>query len=204
MLRRTVSSLARTDYLEVLAGSLSQGAAIVRDYRRGKTDPALLVTVEHATNSLPGGYSFQDQSLTKEAGATLLENSHWGWDPGALETADKVARAAGGVLVAAAYSRLLIDPNRPLPSDTLIRRSFDGIPITLNIDVDHAELTNRVNKYYSPFHTTMGAVKAEIAPVALLSIHSFSPTYPGMAPGSRDFEAGVLYTFDDALAEAFR
>jgi predicted N-formylglutamate amidohydrolase len=39
---------------------------------------------------------------------------------------------------------------------------------------------------------------------AILSVHSFNATYPGMAPGSRDFEVGVLCTVDDALAEAFR
>ena len=42
----------------------------------------------------------------------------------------------------------------------------------------------------------------QVLPTLLLSVHSFSPSYPGVAP--RDYEVGVLSTFDDDLAGDIR
>jgi len=81
------------------------------------------------------------------------------------------------VLVAAAFSRLLIDPNRPLASDTLVRCDAGGEAIALNAgaiahdaegqwDVSAApEVRRRVAEYWVPFHLCLGAVKAAVRPV---------------------------------------
>lgn len=104
-------------------------------------------------------------------------------------------------MVASSYSRLLIDVNRPIASDTLIRASCDGVDVELNENVDIDGVTKRVNEYHSPFHMSVGAVKMSITPAMLLSIHSFNKEYPGGAP--RDYEVGVLFTHEEELASQF-
>lgn len=68
------------------------------------------------------------------------------------------------------------------------------------------EVERRVARFYVPFHRSVGAAKAAVEPRLILSVHSFNPTYqrfPGTAPERRDFEVGVLCTFDERLAAAF-
>jgi predicted N-formylglutamate amidohydrolase len=156
-----------------------------------------LVTAEHATNALPSGYSFSGQQL---APGELLAESHWAYDPYSLAAANEFAAAAQGVLVAAAFSRLFIDPNRPLASDTLVRRRCGGAAVALNVNAGPEEVAARVGAVWSPFHLCLGAVKAAVGPAAVLSVHTFNVTYPDMPLGSRDFEVGVLNTFDPGLA----
>jgi len=192
---------ARGVHLEALGMSVGKGAVIVRDFRSNinndKQTPVLLVTAEHATNELPTGYSFKEQELST---GEFLAESHWAYDPGSLHAASEIAAAAQGVLVAAAYSRLYIDPNRPLPSDTLVRQHCGSDIVAMNACIEPTEVAARVDAVWSPFHLCLGAVKAALGPTAVLSIHSFNPTYPDMTLGSRDFEVGVLNTFDSNLA----
>ena len=186
-------------HLETLGASVGRNAAVVRDHRASKgSTGVLMVIAEHATNALPAGCSFGGQIVAHNE---LLEESHWAYDPNSLNAAGEFATAAQGVLVSAAFSRLYIDPNRPLASDTLVRRRCGDVTVNFNVNTVPEVVAERVSRAWSPYHLCLGAVKAEVEPGAVLSVHTFNATYPGMPPGSRNFEVGVIHTFDFALAE---
>jgi len=49
-------------------------------------------------------------------------NDHWGYDIGAFQMADALAKELKCVFVHSLYSRLLLDPNRSIVSDSLFRK----------------------------------------------------------------------------------
>lgn len=76
------------------------------------------------TIRLPAGYSWGKSSH--------LQNQHWGVDIGAEEVACRLANTFSSPVLIANVSRLLIDYNRPLSSDTLIRTHCDSLPVDFN------------------------------------------------------------------------
>lgn len=152
----------------------------------------VMITAEHASNELPKPYqwSTQDQNTVADA--------HWAYDPGTAECARELAQELGAVAVLGRWSRLLVDLNRPLASDTLMRTTADmGQPIQLNADLPQADRDWRLQRYYLPFHLELGRAARVVDPLLLLSIHSFSPVYDGEV---RDFEIGVLASTEETLA----
>ena len=147
-----------------------EGATLFDFRRPDKSSPSsILITVEHASNALPDPYTFDGQMLDGTSSGALVD-SHWAWDPGALDSAKTLAQGIGGVVVAAPYSRLLIDPNRPLASDTLIRQYCGDETVAMNAKVDAEETKARVDRFYSPFHLALGAVKAQVWKGAFLAL----------------------------------
>ncbi len=160
-------------------------------------DMALLVTCEHAAESTPLPFGLLEETL---------QGTHWAFDPGALAFAEELVSTCNATLVAATFSRLLIDPNRPLASDTLFRDKCGDVEVATNIQLDNAEKMRRIGRFYVPFHRTIGAAKETVQPKLIISVHSFNQTYQrqaGIPPERRNFEVGVLCTFDDELAAHF-
>lgn len=154
-------------------------------YRREAKSPAALLTSEHASARLPGGWSWG-------AGDAHLVDSHWAYDLGAAELTRELARDLGVGAVLSRFSRLLADPNRDLDAHDLFRRQADGQPVHLNQSIDAAERERRIRNYWEPYHAAIDQeLGATNAPV-LLSIHTFTPNYQGEL---REVEVGVL--FDD-------
>lgn len=61
-----------------------------------------------------------------------IQNTHWASDLGAADFARELAEEVKSPLLLSQVSRLLIDVNRPVESDTLCREVADGKPIHLN------------------------------------------------------------------------
>jgi len=95
------------------------------------------------------------------------------------------------------FSRLLVDPNRPLASQTLFRSHADDVAIDLNAEMPVEDRDARISRFYIPYHLELGRAAREVDPSLVLSIHSFNPIYEGEV---RDFEVGVLSTSEDNLA----
>ncbi len=159
----------------------------------GDTAAPVLLTCEHASQRLPPGWRWPD------ADARLI-GSHWAYDPGAAELCRELAGAIGATAVLSRFSRLLIDPNRPLDSDTLLRRSADGEPVALNAQVTEADLRRRVATCYAPFHSAIEAALDATPREFLFSLHSFTPEYEGQR---RSVEIGVLFDSQAALGHRF-
>ena len=157
-------------------------AVAVRN-RRGRG--GFVLVCEHASNHVPPAY----RGLGLD-GAGLAR--HIAWDIGAHALAERLATLLDAPLVHATHSRLLIDLNRdPAAPDSIVETSEDT-PIPGNRDLPPGERLRRRQWLYEPFHAMLDSVLDERLaadrPTALVSIHSFTPTYLGRA---RPWHAGL-------------
>ncbi|MBT8493628.1 MAG: N-formylglutamate amidohydrolase [Deltaproteobacteria bacterium] len=154
-----------------------------------------LFTCEHASNRVPDPYpiSVSDRPLLED---------HWGWDIGAAHLVRALVSELGGQAVLSDFSRLLVDPNRPVEADSLIVREIDGQVIDLNRNVDTDERDRRIGDFFEAYHgevDRVGRARAELGRAFhVVSIHSFTPVYLGHV---RAMEIGVL--FDDFDEDAW-
>ncbi len=155
--------------------------------RTGRPGP-VLYTCEHASNRVPRPFR------PRPADRRLLAQ-HWGYDIGAANVTRSLARRGPGIAVLSRWSRLLLDPNRaPDDPTAVLRDTHDGAP-RFNRVVD---LPARVARFHAPFHAAVDAALAAHRPRWIWSIHSFTPTFAGVA---RPMEAGVLFdAHDDVCA----
>ncbi|TVT80679.1 N-formylglutamate amidohydrolase [Pseudomonas sp. H3(2019)] len=147
----------------------------------------LILVCEHASRYIPP--ALNDLGLSREAA-----HEHIAWDIGALELAESLSKALGATLLAANYSRLLIDLNRPLRAPDSILAKSEIYPVPGNQNLDEATRDYRRQCLFTPFHTRLGELidtrLAEGRAVRVVGIHSFTPIYFGQP---RALEAGVLY-----------
>ena len=158
--------------------------------RRMASAPVAL-SCEHASQRLPEPYSWSEADQR-------LVGTHWAFDLGARELTLALARHLKVPAVLSRFSRLLIDPNRSLDSETLFRKVAEGRPVELNTDLTDEEKERRLARYYRPYHESVArtVAAAEAAPV-VFSLHTFTPLYEGAA---RSMEVGVLFDRAEALA----
>jgi predicted N-formylglutamate amidohydrolase len=159
----------------------------------GALDAGVLVICDHASNGLPAEYG--DLGL---APASLRR--HIAYDIGAAWLARRLARSLGAPAVLSTFSRLLIDPNRGADDPTLVMRLSDGAIVPGNARIDDAEIVRRRESYWSPYRnavdeTAQAMCAAGQAP-AIVSIHSFTPFWRGVA---RPWKVGVLWDLDPRL-----
>jgi predicted N-formylglutamate amidohydrolase len=64
-----------------------------------------------------------------------LVGAHWSYDPGAEDFTREMSNQLGCPAIFARYSRLLLDPNRPIGSETMFRNIADGQTIELNAHI---------------------------------------------------------------------
>lgn len=124
-----------------------------------------LLTCEHAGNAIPaslGGLGLDPADL----------QDHIGWDPGALELAIALADRLAARGVAQAYSRLLIDCNRPLGAPDLVPDTSDMRAVPGNTGISQEQYTARWTEIHQPFHRAV-AVESD-RHKALISVHSFT------------------------------
>ena len=180
-----------------ISDDLAFGPAVEVLNPDGASDVVLLC--EHASSHIPPGYNGLGV-----AAADLQR--HIAWDIGAAE----VTRHLSALLDAPAYlatsSRLLIDLNRPLDSASSIVVHSEVTAIPGNVDLDPVERQRRAAEIFTPFHGAVNACldarQSQGRAVRLVSIHSFTPVYLGVA---RIWHAGVLFEqakdFGQAMVE---
>ncbi len=159
-------------------------------------DGPFVFACEHAANRLPR--SLGTLGLPPEE----LER-HIAWDPGAADVADGLAARLGGDLVKQRFSRLAIDCNRaPDMADAIATRSEDTT-IPGNLALTAEARAERVAALWAPFHAALEGLldrrRRERRPTTLVTIHSFTPVYRGIA---RPWHVGVISTDQRALADA--
>lgn len=159
----------------------------------GETRPARwLITCDHATNTVPPQIGGGSLGLTRED----MER-HIAYDVGAYGVAQHLGTLLDAPVVAANFSRLVIDPNRGEDDPTLLMRLYDGSIIPANRDADAAETERRLKLFYRPYHSELARM-AGLPHAVIISIHSFTRQLRGHAP--RPWDVGVLYAGDDRLA----
>ena len=125
---------------------------------------------------------------------------HIAWDIGIAGVAEALSKHLDAHLVAQRYSRLVIDCNRPpaAPSSIPIVSEATTVPGNEGLARDDAEARRR--QIFDPYHHRIDEIiDARIAadmPTVLVSLHSFTPVYAGIA---RPWHIGTLYHRDTRL-----
>ena len=148
---------------------------------------------DHACNRIPrrlGTLGLTPQQLV----------DHISWDPGAAGVARLLSALLNSPLVLSSYSRLVIDCNRPLPSEESITRQSSGIKVPGNCGLTTQDRYIRINTLFRPYHQAIGQLLDACShrPTVLLSIHSFTPS---LNNSHRPWHIGVSYGRDRRLAE---
>jgi predicted N-formylglutamate amidohydrolase len=126
---------------------------------------------------------------------------HIAWDIGARGVASRMAAILDAVFIAQAYSRLVVDCNRPPGAPTSITPRSERTDIPGNHDLSPADAAARVSEIFVPYHARITAEldrrRAVAEPTVLISMHSFTPVYNDVA---RPWHVGMLYNRDVRLA----
>ena len=139
----------------------------------------IILTCEHAGNSTPEGYS----ELFKGNEHTL--NSHRGWDPGALELAEKMATKLNAPLFYASVTRLLIEFNRSLDNVELYSEFSSHLD-----EEKKLFLLNAYHQYRKKAVDKINELLESCDRVIHISVHTFTPVWKGV---ERTADVGILF-----------
>jgi predicted N-formylglutamate amidohydrolase len=157
----------------------------------GGAGSAFLVC-DHASNLVPR--SLRNLGLEP---ARLAE--HIAWDPGAAEVSRRLSGRLDAPLLLTAYSRLVIDCNRPLDSRESITEQSAGVTVPGNLGLTAGDRALRIDGLFRPYHEAIARLLDRRAgrPSLLLSIHSFTPELDGQR---RPWDVAISYGRDRRLA----
>jgi predicted N-formylglutamate amidohydrolase len=150
-------------------------------------DSPFLIVCDHAGRATP-------RSLNRLGLAETVFETHIAWDIGVMALGEQLGRALGARVIAQAYSRLVVDCNRPPGHPQSIPVISDGVPIPGNRGLGAADVEARLAAIHRPYHgaiaTQMAARSERGRPTLLVCLHSFTPIMAGVA---RPWEIGVLH-----------
>jgi predicted N-formylglutamate amidohydrolase len=152
-----------------------------------------LLTCDHYGRLIPrvlGDLGLPESELTR----------HIAWDIGIAGVAEALSKHLDAHLVAQRYSRLVIDCNRPPTASSSIPIVSEATTISGNEGIAREAAETRRQQIFEPYHRRIDEViDARIArgmPTVLVSLHSFTPVYAGIA---RPWHIGTLYHRDTML-----
>jgi len=166
----------------------------VHEVNAGGASPFLL-TSDHHGRLLPralGDLGVAESELTR----------HIAWDIGIAGVAERLAEMLDAHLIAQRYSRLVIDCNRPPGAVSSIPVISEATTVPRNEGISEHEREARRREIFEPYHHRIdavidGRVHAK-RPTVLVSLHSFTPVYAGVA---RPWHIGALYHRDTVLPQ---
>jgi predicted N-formylglutamate amidohydrolase len=146
-----------------------------------------LLTSDHFGRAIPralGDLGLPESELAR----------HIAWDIGIAGVARELSRRLNAHLVAQAYSRLVIDCNRPLDAPGSIPRISEATVIPGNEGLTREAAQARRREVFDPYHRrisqTIEQRLRDGVPTVLVSLHSFTPVYAGIR---RPWHVGTLY-----------
>lgn len=153
-----------------------------------------LLTCDHYGRLIPD--AFGDLGLPESE----LQR-HIAWDIGIAGVAERLSAALGAHLIAQRYSRLMIDCNRPPHVASSIPALSDATVIPGNERLSQTDADARRRAIFEPYHRRIKeAIDERLArsrPTILVSLHSFTPVYAGVA---RPWHVGTLYHHHRSMA----
>ena len=153
-----------------------------------------MFSCDHASHRVPR--CLGDLGLAKED----LQD-HIGWDPGAAELTETLARRFDAPAALSNYSRLVIDCNRAPGRPDSIPEVSDGVYVPGNFNLPADEALERKLTFFWPYHETiatlMDDVRARGDEPCFVAIHTFTPKLrSGFA---RAWHYGVLWDRDERI-----
>ncbi|MBU6458394.1 MAG: N-formylglutamate amidohydrolase [Bradyrhizobium sp.] len=125
---------------------------------------------------------------------------HIAWDIGIAGVAETLSKQLDAHLVAQRYSRLVIDCNRPPHVASSIPIISEATTIPGNDGISREAAALRRAQIFEPYHRRIDEIidrrNAAGRPTVLVSLHSFTPVYAGIA---RPWHVGTLYHRDTML-----
>ncbi|HMJ40879.1 MAG TPA: N-formylglutamate amidohydrolase [Pseudolabrys sp.] len=125
---------------------------------------------------------------------------HIAWDIGIAGVAEALSDHLDAHLIAQRYSRLVIDCNRPPGAPSSIPLISEATTIAGNEGLERDAAMARRQAIFNPYHRRIKEVidrrLREGMPTVLVSLHSFTPAYAGVA---RPWHIGTLYHRDTKL-----
>ncbi len=159
------------------------------------SESGVLLIADHAGNAVP--HSMNSLGLTADD-----LNRHIAWDPGAADVASGLAQKWHATAVLAGYSRLIVDPNRPLGESSSMPEVSDGTVVPANQNLSAEECRQRAELFYFPYHVAVETQLARLRRLShlppVVSIHSFTPNFKNE---DRPWHIGVMAAADRRLAE---
>jgi predicted N-formylglutamate amidohydrolase len=156
-------------------------------------DSAFLFTCDHYGRTIPRALG--DLGVS----ASELER-HIAWDIGIAGVAEQLSNALNAHLIAQRYSRLVIDCNRPPDAASAIPVISEATAIPGNEGLSSEAAAIRRREIFDPYHRRIDEIiDARLTreqPTVLVSLHSFTPLYAGVA---RPWHIGTLYNHDRTL-----
>jgi predicted N-formylglutamate amidohydrolase len=166
--------------------------APVYEYNAKGRSPFLL-TCDHYGRRIPrllGDLGLPESELTR----------HIAWDVGIAGLAEALSRQLDAHLIAQRYSRLVIDCNRPPHVASSIPLISEATTIPGNQGLAREQAEVRRQAIFDPYHRKIDEIIDQRlhagTPTVLISLHSFTPVYAGVA---RPWHIGTLYHRDTAL-----
>ncbi|MGC3946305.1 MAG: N-formylglutamate amidohydrolase [Chryseolinea sp.] len=139
-----------------------------------------VITCEHAGNSVPERFAHFFSSAAEQL------QSHLGWDPGAREIGSFLAEQLQAPFYKCESTRLLVEPNRSLHSESLFSKYVQQLTSEERDEV--------LNQYYFPHRSAVEHwVRLSPKPIVHISVHSFTPVFNGVV---RDVDVGLLFDPD--------
>ena len=164
---------------------------VLEDNSAGRSP--FLLTCDHYGRTIPrvlGDLGLPASELTR----------HIAWDPGIAGVADALSKHLDAHLIAQRYSRLVIDCNRPPDAPSSIPRISEATVIPGNEGLARDAIEARRQAIFDPYHRRIADVierrLRDRIPTVLVSLHSFTPVYAGIA---RPWHIGTLYHRDTRL-----
>lgn len=161
----------------------------------------IVLICEHAANFIPA--SLNGLGLSPED-----RLSHAAWDIGAYKMACEMSALLDAPLIASRVSRLVYDCNRAPESGLGIPSQSETIAVPGNKNLSQADINDRVDDVYKPFHELINqtiydpkrlALSEHHASPVIITLHSFTPVYFDEV---RSVELGILHDADDRFAKA--
>jgi predicted N-formylglutamate amidohydrolase len=125
---------------------------------------------------------------------------HIAWDIGIAGVAERLSNHLDAHLIAQRYSRLVIDCNRPPCVASSIPVVSEATAVPRNEGLTPAAAQARRQSIFEPYHRRIAEAidrrLREGMPTVLVSLHSFTPIYAGVA---RPWHVGTLYHRDTRL-----
>lgn len=154
----------------------------------------LLLICDHASNHVP-------EDLAQLGVPEHEFSRHIAYDIGAAAVTRRLAAHLNAPAILTRFSRLIIDPNRGRADPTLVMRLSDGAVVPGNARIDEAGKAERIRRFYEPFDAAIdvaiGAAEATGTRPAIVTIHSFTPHWRGVA---RPWDVGILWDRDDRMS----
>jgi predicted N-formylglutamate amidohydrolase len=170
----------------------SEDVSPVLDHNAQGVSPFLL-TCDHYGRIIPrklGDLGVPQRELAR----------HIAWDVGIAGVAEALSGHLDAHLIAQRYSRLVIDCNRPPGSANSIPRISEATLIPGNEAIGRDAAQARREAIFDPYHRRIREVidhrLRQNRPTVLVSLHSFTPVYAGIA---RPWHIGTLYQHDTLM-----